>query len=153
GSLRGAARVGVEKGGPNIALLYCGEASACLHARDVYQQGAVEKAGGHLVYTAQVSLAQPDFTGECLQIRSKSVNAVVAAVDGNTLSRIARSCAQQGVKVKYISFALALVSSLRNDPNLDGLYGTTALFPWMLHDGPAADYAAALRTYGRGLDT
>jgi branched-chain amino acid transport system substrate-binding protein len=153
GSLRGSARVAVQSGGPRVALLYCGEAAACFRARDLFQQGAVSSAGGQLVYTAQVSLAQPDFTAECIQLRSNKVDAVVATVDGNSLSRLARACAQQNVKVKYVSFSLALVDSLRSDPNLDGLVGTSGLFPWMLKDGPAADYARAIATYAPTLNT
>jgi branched-chain amino acid transport system substrate-binding protein len=153
GPLKGSAQQAVKQGGPKVALLYCGEASACFRARDLFQQGAVQAAGGQLVYTAQVSLAQPDFTGECIQLRSNQVNAVVATVDGNSLSRLAQACKQQNVHVKYVSFALALVSSLRGDANLDGLVGTTALFPWMLSNGPAADYARAVATHAPTLNT
>ena len=153
GSLRGAAAQAAQVGSRNVALLYCGEASACFEARDIFQQGAVAAAGGNLVYTAQVSLAQPDFTSECIQLKTNRVDAVVATVDGNSLSRLARACAQQQVRVKFVSFALALVSSLASDPNLDGLIGTTGLFPWMLTDGPAAEYAQAIATYAPGLET
>jgi branched-chain amino acid transport system substrate-binding protein len=153
GPLKGSAQQAVKAGGPRVALLYCGEASACFRARDLFQQGAVQAAGGQLVYTAQVSLAQPDFTGECIQLRSNQVNAVVATVDGNSLSRLAQACKQQNVRVKYVSFALALVSSLRSDSNLDGLVGTTALFPWMLSSGPPANYARAIATFAPNLNT
>ncbi len=153
GPLRGSAQLAVTDGGPKVALLYCGEAAACYTARDLFQGDAVTKAGGQLVYSAQVSLAQPDFTAECLQLKFREVDAVVATVDGNSLARIARDCKQQNVDVQYVSFALALVDSLRTSPNLDGLVGTTGLFPWMLKDGPAADYAAALTKYGPKINT
>jgi branched-chain amino acid transport system substrate-binding protein len=148
GPLRGSAELAVKDGGPRVALLYCGEAAACYRARDLFQGDAVTKAGGTLAYSAQVSLAQPDFTAECLQLKFNKIDALVATVDGNSLARIARDCKQQNVRVQFVSFALALVDSLRTSPNLDGLVGTTGLFPWMLHDGPAADYAAALTKYG-----
>jgi branched-chain amino acid transport system substrate-binding protein len=153
GPLRGSAQLAVKDGGPRVALLYCGEAAACYTARDLFQKDAVTNAGGKLVYSAQVSLAQPDFTAECLQLKFNKVDALVATVDGNSLARIARDCKQQGVKVQYVSFALALVDSLRTSPDLDGLVGTTGLFPWMLKDGPAADYAAALAKFGPRINT
>jgi branched-chain amino acid transport system substrate-binding protein len=153
GSLRGSARTAVSVGGPRVALLYCGEAAACFRARDLFQQGAVRDGGGELVYTAQVSLAQPDFTAECIQLRSNRVDAVVATVDGNSLSRLARACAQQNVKVQFVSFSLALVDSLRSDPNLQGLVGTSGLFPWMLTDGPASEYAQAVARFAPKLNT
>ncbi|WP_156869913.1 ABC transporter substrate-binding protein [Sporichthya polymorpha] len=153
GPLRGTAQLAVKHGGAKVALIYCGEAAACYRARDIYNAGAVTKAGGELVYTAQVSLAQPDFTAECLQLRFRGVQAVVATVDGNSLARIARDCKQQNVKVTFVSFALALVDSLRDSPDLDGLVAAAGAFPWTLNDGPAADYAAALSQYGPRIST
>jgi branched-chain amino acid transport system substrate-binding protein len=153
GPLRGSAQLAVKEGGPRVALLYCGEAAACYTARDLFQGDAVTKAGGQLAYSAQVSLAQPDFTAECLQLKFNNVDALVATVDGNSLARIARDCKQQNVDVQYVSFALALVDSLRQSPNLDGLVGTTGLFPWMLRDGAAGPYAAALARFGPKINT
>ncbi len=153
GPLRGSAALAVKHGGPKVALLYCGEAAACYRARDLFQGDAVTKAGGQLAYSAQVSLAQPDFTAECLQLRFREIDALVATVDGNSLARIARDCKQQNVDVQYVSFALALVDSLRQSPHLDGLVGTTGLFPWMLRDKEAADYGAALARFGPRINT
>ncbi len=153
GPLRGSAQLAVKEGGPKVALLYCGEAAACYTARDLFQGDAVTKAGGQLTYSAQVSLAQPDFTAECLQLKFREVDAVVATVDGNSLARIARDCKQQNVDVQYVSFALALVDSLRQSPNLDGLVGTTGLFPWMLRDGAASAYGSALTRFGPKINT
>ncbi len=153
GPLRGSAQLAVREGGPKVALLYCGEAAACYTARDLFQGDAVAKAGGTLAYSAQVSLAQPDFTAECLQLKFREVDALVATVDGNSLARIARDCKQQGVNVQYVSFALALVDSLRQSPNLDGLVGTTGLFPWMLRDGQAGEYGSALTRFGPKINT
>lgn len=153
GPLRGSAQLAVREGGPKVALLYCGEAAACYRARDLFQGDAVTKAGGQLAYSAQVSLAQPDFTAECLQLKFREIDALVATVDGNSLARIARDCKQQGVDVQYVSFALALVDSLRQSPHLDGLVGTTGLFPWMLRDGQAGDYGAALTKFGPRINT
>jgi branched-chain amino acid transport system substrate-binding protein len=153
GPLRGAAKLAVRSGGPKVALLYCAEAAACYTARDLFQGDAVTNAGGKLTYSAQVSLAQPNFTAECLQLRFREIDAVVATVDGNSLARIARDCKQQNVKVQFVSFALALVDSLRSSPDLDGLVGSTGLFPWMLRTGPAAEYGAALGKYAPKLLT
>jgi branched-chain amino acid transport system substrate-binding protein len=149
--VKGATRLAVQQGGPNVALLYCGEAAGCFTARDVFKAGAAEQAGGHGVYNAQISLAQPDFTSECLQMKSNHVQAAMVAADGNTLSRAARDCKQQGVALKWVSFGIALVNSIASDPNLDGLVGASSTFPWFLTNGPAADYGQAMATYARNV--
>ncbi len=146
GGTLGSVTLAVQRG-TSIALLYCGEAAGCLTVRDVYKSGPVERAGGHMVYTAQISLAQPNFTSECLQMSSNHAQVAVIAADANTLSRVARDCKQQGFTPHWVSFGLALVNSIASDANLDGLVGVTGGFPWFLNSGPAATYAQAMATY------
>jgi branched-chain amino acid transport system substrate-binding protein len=147
GGTEGSATVAVKRGGPSVGLLYCAEASGCFTARDVYKGGAVERSGGHLVYSAQISLAQPNFTSECLQMSSAHVQAAVVAADSNTLSRIARDCKQQGLSPRWVSFGIALVNSIAADSNLNGLVGVSSAFPWFLTNGPGTTYGQAMSTY------
>jgi len=153
GAVQGGATLAVQRGGPNVALLYCGEAAGCFTARDVFKNGAAERAGGRTVYTAQISLAQPNFTAECLQMNQNHVQAAVVAADANSLSRLARDCRQQGFTPKWVSFGIALVSSIASDPNLDGMVGSSTTFPWFLDSGPAAAYAQAMATYAGNVST
>jgi branched-chain amino acid transport system substrate-binding protein len=153
GGTDGSAVVAVQRGGPNVALLYCGEAAGCFSARDEFKNGAAERAGGHLVYSAQVSLAQPNFTSECLQMSSKHVQAAVIAADGNSLSRVARDCKQQGFTPRWVTFGIALVTSIASDPNLEGMVGVSNVFPWFLTSGPASAYGQAMATYAGNVTT
>jgi branched-chain amino acid transport system substrate-binding protein len=147
GTIAGLARLAIERAGPRVALLYCAESAGCAFVKQVFP-GAVQAHGGQYVYEAQISLAQPDFTAECLSLRSNNVDVVNVSADANAIRRVARSCVQQGVDVTYVGFGIALEDSLKEDPNLDGLVGASSTFPWMVTDvGGAVAYGEAMSTY------
>jgi branched-chain amino acid transport system substrate-binding protein len=120
--------------------------------RDLYTDAAVKKQGATLVYKSQISLAQPDFTSECIQARNAGAEALIFASDGNTVSRAARACIQQGYHPQFVSFGLALVNSIASDRNLEGLIGATTGFPWFLDAPELAEYNGAIQRYARTLD-
>lgn len=141
---RGLPRLGVAAGNKKFSIFYCGESTICTEGNAVLAD-EIPKAGGELVYSAQVSLAQPDFTAECLQARNKGATAIIVGGDGNTLSRAANSCAQQGYRPQWITLSLAIVDSIAGNPNLEGAAGTVGTFPWVATDTPAAkDFRTAM---------
>ena len=150
--LLGGVAIAAQVNKPKIGLLFCGEASACTHVRDIYTDEAVKKQGGTLVYRAQISLAQPDFTSECIQARNAGAEALIFAADGNTVSRAARACFQQGYRPQIVSFGLALVNSIASDRNLDGMIGATTGFPWFLDAPELAEYNGAIQRFAPKLD-
>lgn len=150
--LWGAADASVKAGQKSLGLLFCGEATACTHVRDIYTKNNIQKYGGNLVYTAQISLAQPDFTAECLQARNAGVQALIVAADGNTLTRVARSCHQQNYRPQLVSFGLALVNSLAEQPDLDGMIGVSTTAPWWLDVPQMAEYNDAIHRFASNLN-
>jgi branched-chain amino acid transport system substrate-binding protein len=143
----GGADVAVKAGKPHIGVIYCGEATACTNAYKYLAEGGAESVGARIVYSAQVSLAQPDFTSECLQARDAKVEAVVAPLDGSSLSRLARSCAQQNFHPQFVSYGLALIDTIQKDANLEGLIGVTTGFPWFSDDPALGEFRDAMRRY------
>jgi branched-chain amino acid transport system substrate-binding protein len=134
-----------------IALPYCAEAPACKVWHDTAVANA-QRMGAEIVYEAQVSLAQPDFTAECIQAQRRGAVAIMSGVDGPSTSRLARSCAQQGFRPQYISAALAIIESIAKDPNLEGMLAVLGTFPYMADDLPAVrEYQAALKRYAPTL--
>ena len=61
GALKGLVDLGHKK----QAIIYCVEAEQCAAWRDIAKAKAAAY-GVDIVYEAQVSLAQPDFTAECI---------------------------------------------------------------------------------------
>jgi branched-chain amino acid transport system substrate-binding protein len=148
----GAVKGLVDLGKKKIALFHCVEAEQC----KTYHDTAVEKApslGAKIVYEAQVSLAQPDFTAECIQAQRAGADGVMAGIDGPSIVRFARSCSQQGYKPQLMTASLAVIESIAKDPNLEGLMAPEGNFPHMATDLPnERTFRAAMAKYAPGLE-
>jgi branched-chain amino acid transport system substrate-binding protein len=143
----GAVKSAVTAGNKKIALLYCAEVEPCKVWHDVASSRGKE-VGGEIVYKAQISLAQPDFTAECLQAQRNGATAMMAGMDSNSISRLARSCLQQGYRPMYLTASLSTTAATAKDPNLDGLIAPVGTFPFPANDLPAIkDYRTAIARY------
>jgi branched-chain amino acid transport system substrate-binding protein len=148
GAVKGLADLGKKK----IAILYCAEAEQCKTFHDTAAAKA-SSLGVQIVYDAQVSLAQPDFTAECIQAQRAGADGVMAGVDGPSIVRFARSCSQQGYKPQLMTAAMAVIESIAKDPNLDGLIASQGVFPHMATDLPGErTFRAAMAKYAPGVE-
>jgi branched-chain amino acid transport system substrate-binding protein len=130
-------------------LISCTEAQICNDTMRLNGNADnVRAAGMELVYTARTSLAQPDFTAECIGARNAGVEILQVSLDGNSVGRVAASCARQNYKPLIHVFAAIALDSMKNNPDLDGLSVTSNGFPYTLCDGGARDYCDALKKYG-----
>ena len=148
----GSVKTMADLGHKKIALAYCAEVEACkiYHDEGTSRAGTV---GAQIVYTAQVSLAQPDYTAECLQAQRSGAQALMLGVDSTALSRFVRSCFQQGFKVPIVTASLATINSTTKDPNLEGLLSPVGTFPFVANDLPAErEYAAAIARYAPTIE-
>jgi len=100
----GTVVVGAKFGaGKNFGSIVCSEDAACTNASDAWNsKGYAKKVGLNPKYSAEVSLAQPDYTGECLQAKSAGVQILAVLLDPATTKRLMASCAQQGYKPQYL---------------------------------------------------
>lgn len=130
-----------------LGIATCAEAQAC---RDAYDQwpDVARRFGLDLVYRAQVSLAQPDFTAECLGARNAGVELFATVVDVTGVSRFSTSCGRQNFKPTYLFIQTVVDDREKNDPNLQGAYGAVATFPWPANDSPGTtEYHATMRRF------
>lgn len=148
----GSLKTMVDLGHKKIAIAYCAEVEAC----HVYHDAAKARAasvGATIVYSAQVSLAQPDYTAECLQAQRSGAEALMLGVESTALSRFARSCKQQGFTPPLVTASLSMIASTAKDPNLEGILAPVATFPFPANDLPATkEYKAALARYAPTLE-
>jgi branched-chain amino acid transport system substrate-binding protein len=136
GALKGL----VDTGHKKQAIIYCVEAEQCPAWRDIAKQKAA-KYGVEIVYEAQVSLAQPDFTAECIAAQRNGATGIHSAIDGPSIARLAKSCAQQGYKPQYMGISLAIIDSISKEPTLEGLMAPQGNFPFTSSSTPAeAEY-------------
>ena len=149
------AAVAVKYGAPRIGVIYCAEAAfVCSNFNHVLvDSGGAAKEGATVVYDAQVSLAQPDFTNECLQAKNKGVQTLVIATDPNSINRLSHSCAAQGFHPRYETASLAVSPVEQNNADLVGMISPVQTFPWMSSSAGASAYAQAVSTYDPGLVT
>jgi branched-chain amino acid transport system substrate-binding protein len=147
GALKGLADLGHKK----QAIIYCVEAEQCGVWRNIAKANAA-KMGVEIVYEAQVSLAQPDFTAECIQAQRNGATGVQSAVDGPSIARLARACAQQGYKPQYMGISLAIIDSISNEPALEGLFAPQGNFPFTSASTPyEAEYQEIRQKFAPSL--
>src|SRR5260370_2548271 len=92
----------------------------------------VRAAGMELVYKSRASLAQPDFTAECIGARNAGVEILQIALDGNSVARVAASCARQNYKPLFTVFRAIAFDKMKDNPDLDGLTRNAHTFPYVI---------------------
>jgi branched-chain amino acid transport system substrate-binding protein len=148
--LRGAAAETIPQGKKKLAILNCQEAQFCVDA-DKMWPGLAPKVGYELVFRRQASLAQPDYTAECLAARNAGADVFGLAMDGNAVGRIGSACARVGFHPVYFIHHGALLVEHAADPNIDGILSTLGLRAWFDSANPVvARYQKALATYAPG---
>jgi branched-chain amino acid transport system substrate-binding protein len=135
----------VAAGHTKLGLLYCVEVNGCAQIYSYVHDHAAKEAGAQLVYSAPVSLAQTDYTAQCLNARDAGVEVLGLAMDGASINRLVRSCAAVGYKPQLASSASLLTADQTRDPVLRsfGLASATPVVPWLFTDQPG------LREYHR----
>lgn len=134
-----------------IGVLTCREADGCTQASTGWPE-AGKKVGFTTVYNGQVSIAQPDFTAECLNARNAGAQILFVAVDPNSVRRLAQNCATQSYKPVYALPSGVIASGQNGDPNLEGTIGINPAFPWMSSATPGEQaFQAAVKRYNPGL--
>lgn len=130
-----------------VAIVACAEAEAC-NAGVPYWRKFAEELGLKVVYEAKTSIAQPDFTAECLAARNAGAEALFVALDGNSQHRLGASCARQGYKPAVTAPATATDATFPDDPNLAGYIGATPVYPWFVENAKTTEFLTSIRKYG-----
>jgi hypothetical protein len=113
---------------------------------------SAEELGLKVVYQRQVSIGQPDFTAECLAARNAGAEIVLMGYDTNTVRRTVSSCSRQSYRPTYATLTVAITSTYKDEPNLDGMIAASPVFPWFQTATPATDqYQAAMKSFGSNI--
>ena len=145
------ARQAQPQGKTKLGTIACVEVEECRNFESAMGAEA-KQAGVDHVYAGRASVAQPDFTAECLAARNAGVEILAPMMDQNSLTRIASSCVRQGFRPLFGVVYPVLTDLAKNDPNLDGAIGNTMVFPYFQSGTPATDeFQQAYREFGKGL--
>jgi branched-chain amino acid transport system substrate-binding protein len=137
-------------GRKKVGTLNCVESEECTRVEEVFAADA-KVFGYEHVYKAKASLAQPDYTAECLAARNAGVEFFFVNLVQTGTRRVAAACARQGYNPPMGTSAPGQADSQKDDPDLDGLLVASHVFPYFQSGTPATDeFQAAMRTYGNG---
>ena len=145
-AMYGVANAAMYGGKKKVALLNCAELAAC-SAILPHEEKGIRDQGGEVVYKAQISVAQPDFTANCLQAQRNGANSMIVAADVATIIRVANSCARQEYRPQQ--GLLSADDSMLGNPNLNGAQAISGSFPWFLTTGSPAleEYGETMKRY------
>ena len=106
--------------------------------------------GLELVYEAQVSLAQPDYTSEVLQAKGAGADVILTLVDSQSVIRIAQAAHRQGWNVQLAgTYNLEQDLILPGAKDLEGLILTAREGPYQ-SSPKLKDYRDAMAQYQPG---
>jgi len=132
-----------------VGFVYCREAQQCKGAADEARPLA-EQAGLQVVYTAQVSLAQPDYTAEAISARNAGAEAVAVFADNQTAVRFIRSADRQGWKPAVSTQQSGYDERMLSIKETEGMY-TSAIVPDFSTDPRLGNYRKAMDKLPGGI--
>jgi branched-chain amino acid transport system substrate-binding protein len=146
-SIAGAAQYTVPKGKTKYGMLVCQEAQLCKDGERVWTEAA-PKLGVQVVYTGRGSLAQPDFTAQCLAARNAGVEVLLLILDPNSILRLLASCSRQGYSPILGLTGSEVEDQMKTDANMEGALAMSSVFPYFQTGTPATDeFQAAIAKF------
>lgn len=147
GIMEAAAVEVLPQGKKKLGIFVCQESQFCVDGQNIFP-GVAAKLGFDVVYRGQGSLAQPDFTAQCLGARNAGVEVFAVMMDGNSVARVGEACERVGFHPIYVIHTAALLLSHTKLKSLDGLLIPTSTKGWFDTSVPSiARYQQALRQY------
>jgi branched-chain amino acid transport system substrate-binding protein len=146
-----AGQVAAARNEINLASVACLEVPGCALPQQLAPEQS-KRFGMNLVYKAEASLAQPDYTAMCQNAQQAGAQLFFSWFDGGSSRRIARSCNSIGYHPVYFTTGNAATVDMGQDPLMEGMYVGFPVRPWMDTASPAiADYQATLAKYAPGV--
>lgn len=134
-------------GQSRLGFVFCGESPACTANAPLYVDSS--PAGAQTVYSAQISIAQIDFTANCQAAQRAGVEIMAVLADPGTLGRFVRSCDRQGFRPQYLAVSISALPDTVDLPGLERVVLGVPTFPFAGASTPAIDeFLRAMDTFG-----
>jgi len=132
--------LGKEAGATKTVFPVCSENSSCGAAGPLAER-ASKALGMDYAGTLPVSVSSPDYTAQCLKIKSSGVDYVMLGLTTAASFRLVRDCRTQGYDGKWGLFDGSVWPKVmnENDPGVPVEIAISA-FPWYVDDAPVAAY-------------
>jgi len=140
-----AKKVGATK----MGLVYCAEVAQCQSLQDLVKPGLarnnIQFVGGFAV-----SASAPNYTSQCLQLKSAGADAVEVATSVSPFQRMIQDCRRQGFTPKWIPTPGALQAKFLSKLTDDVIVGYSPNFPYWADHPAAAQYRDVMGKYAKG---
>ena len=138
-----------------IGQLYCVELAACTSGVPLLKQAVAQTTGVKIAYTVGISLAQTNFTSECIAAQQAGVTAFIPSGAPANIEGAAASCTQQGFKPVYIQSGTSWAPVMGKSPGLkDNTWLSFSQYPYFVTSQPGIkELNAALDKYYPGVRT
>jgi branched-chain amino acid transport system substrate-binding protein len=142
----GAARMIKRSGKTKVASVFCAESADCEEGSK-RTRPFMEAEGLQVVSEQRYSVTAPDYTAECIQMRSAGAEVVFPNGDTGSMIRMAKACARQNFRPIWV--APTMDDSVASMPEFENAIAVTPVFPWFMRSGNPAieEYAAAIGKY------
>jgi branched-chain amino acid transport system substrate-binding protein len=145
----GGAKLMKRTGKTKLALVYCAESPDCEGGASRMKRDA-QKEGLQIVSEMRYSVTAPDYTAECIQMRSAGAEIVYPLGDAGSMIRMAKACSRQSFRPIWVSPTMDDNVTLL--PEFEGAIALTPVFPWFIRSGSPGieEYVAAFQKYAPG---
>lgn len=138
----------VPEGKEKVGLVYCKESAGCTAVNTLmFDLGLSEANGAEPVYNAEVSLASPSFTAQCLAAKQAGVQTLAVAFDGANLVRLAKDCADQGFTPTYAFGGTIATDEVAASGVVENAVSGQSQAPWFKTDGEIKKHRDAMEEY------
>jgi branched-chain amino acid transport system substrate-binding protein len=144
-----AVKIVKDTGATSVVAVVCAEVAAC-GAVDGVLKNAAPAASIRYDGVLKVSASQPNYTAECLAMKSKNTAVIYMGVSSGVSRKVAADCATQGFKPELFFPFHAFQPGVSKIPGLTAL-ALLPTMPWYADVPATQDFRAALKAVG-GLD-
>lgn len=127
-------------------MVYCAEFPACAQSPQL-SSTLVPKLGLKFAGASSISAAAPNYTPQCLTLRSDGAQAVFAATSQDAAQRLIGDCAKQGYKPVWIDNPQNTSPAMVKDSTWDGTWLSADSFSWLSTVPNAVAFNQAMATY------
>lgn len=136
-----------KAGAKKVAIFYCREVAICAAGAKEIESKLAPSLGMQVVYTANISMASPDYSAEMLSAKNAGAEAIITYVENPTTLRIIRSGKRQGYTPKISSqMSFHDERALKiGKGDAEGVMIGASMWDW--NDPRMADFKAAMAKY------
>ncbi len=138
-----AAKIAGKK---KLGMVVCAEVPACAQGLTL-AGGIATKLGLQFASGLAISSSSPNYTSQCLNMRSAGVDSIILNSSGEVSERFVADCAKQNYRPQLISPGQSFLDKLLDNANYNGAYIANDSFNWFGGAPESADFLQAMKTY------